>query len=232
MIADADRSGCDASHVTTKIMEVGRGWRAAHQLNRKAEVQLVLLIVDFDGFKKFEKPRSRIPRHPRAGFGDVITFQGGYWNAINCRSAEAIYEIRKILPNFLVAFPAVIHQVHLVDCDNEMADAQKMRDERVTPRLRHDSVPCIDQDDRQITVTGAGDKISRVLLVSGRIRDDELSFGRGEVPIRNVDRDALLALGAQTVGQQREIDAFAAAPFVFPFRAFDLVFKCALSFDE
>src|SRR4030095_4627180 len=58
------------------------------------------------------------------------------------------------------------------------------------------------------------------------------SLGCGEVAIGDVDGDALLPLGLQTVGQQRKIDAFTAAPFVFAFRSFDLVFKGALSCDE
>ena len=41
----------------------------------------------------------------------------------------------------------------------------------------------------------------------------KLPLGRGEVAVGDVDRDALLALGAQAVGQQREVErALAAAP--------------------
>src|SRR5437870_3510207 len=109
-------------------MKLRRGWWPAHQLNRKAEVQLVVLIIDFDGFKKLQKPWPRIPRHPLAGFGDQIPFQGGYWNAEDCRSAEAVYEVRKVFPNFLVALPPEIDEVHFINCDDEMADTEKMRD--------------------------------------------------------------------------------------------------------
>src|SRR5207253_207863 len=70
------------------------------------------------------------------------------------------------------------------------------------------------------------------LLVAGRIRDDEFPLGSGEVAIRDIDRDALLAFGLQAVGQQREVDAFAAAPFVFALRPFDLVDEGALGFDK
>ena len=38
-----------------------------------------------------------------------------------------------------------------------------------------------------------------------------LRLRRGEVAVRDVDRDALLALGAQAVGEQREVGAFVAA---------------------
>ena len=39
----------------------------------------------------------------------------------------------------------------------------------------------------------------------GRIGDDELPLGRGEIAIRDVDGDALFALRAQPVGEQREV---------------------------
>ena len=40
----------------------------------------------------------------------------------------------------------------------------------------------------------------------GRVRDDELAPRGREVAVRDVDGDALFALGLQAVGQQREID--------------------------
>jgi hypothetical protein len=39
----------------------------------------------------------------------------------------------------------------------------------------------------------------------GGVGDDELALGRGEVAVGHVDGDALLALGAQAVGEQREV---------------------------
>ena len=39
----------------------------------------------------------------------------------------------------------------------------------------------------------------------GRVGDDELAPRRVEVAVGHVDRDALLALGAQAVGEQREV---------------------------
>jgi len=49
------------------------------------------------------------------------------------------------------------------------------------------------------------------LLVAGRVADDELALGRGEVTISHVDRDALLALGLQAVREQGQIDGGHAA---------------------
>ena|ERR1041385_6728458 len=213
-------------------MKLRRGWRPAHQLNGKAEVELVLLVVHLDGFEKLEKFRTLVPRHPFARFGNEITFECGYWDAENGRSTEAIYEIRKILANFFVALAAEIDKIHLIDSHNEMANSKKVCDECVTPRLRHDSVSCVDQDDREIAVTCARDEVARVLFVAWRIRNDEFAVCRGEVAIRDVNGDTLFAFRAQAIRQQGKIDAFAAPPFVFSLCAFDLIFESPLCFDE
>jgi hypothetical protein len=47
--------------------------------------------------------------------------------------------------------------------------------------------------------------------VARRVGDDELAPRRGEVAVGDVDGDALLALGLEAVGEQREIDPARAA---------------------
>ena len=72
-----------------------------------------------------------------------------------------------------------------------------------------DALPRIDQHDGEIGRRGAGRHVARVLLMAGRVGDDELALRRREEAIGDVDGDALLALGFQPVDQQREIDVFA-----------------------
>jgi hypothetical protein len=48
--------------------------------------------------------------------------------------------------------------------------------------------------------------VARILLVAGRVGDDEGAPRRGEIAVGHVDSDALLALGFQPVEQQSEID--------------------------
>ena len=78
-------------------------------------------------------------------------------------------------------------------------------------RLLEDAVARVDQDEREVRRGRAGDHVARVLNVAGRVGDDELALRRGEVAVRDVDRDALLALGPQAVGEQREVHFFLAA---------------------
>src|SRR6266404_1029514 len=64
---------------------------------------------------------------------------------------------------------------------------------------------------RRVCRTGAGRHIARVLLVPRRIGDDELAPRRGEVTVRDVDGDALLALRFEAVRKEREVDLADAA---------------------
>ena len=63
-------------------------------------------------------------------------------------------------------------------------------------RLLDDAVAGVDEDDRQIGGRDAGDHVARVLDVPRAVGDDEVAVRRREVAVGDVDRDALLALGA------------------------------------
>ena len=105
-----------------------------------------------------------------------------------------------------------VDEVHLVDGDDDVADPQQRDDEAVTTRLPLHAVPRVDQDDRQVAVRRARRHVARVLLVARTVGDDELAPARREVAVRDVDRDALLALGLEAVHQQRQIDLAARRP--------------------
>jgi hypothetical protein len=83
----------------------------------------------------------------------------------------------------------------------------------------------VDEDDGQIRGGGAGDHVARVLDMARRVGDDEFAARRGEVTVGHVDGDALLPLGAEAVGEQRQVDLALAAAFAQPLDGFELVFK-------
>ena len=68
----------------------------------------------------------------------------------------------------------------------------------------------------RITATSAVDAPVTMLRVyctwPGRVGELEAAARRDERAVRDVDRDPLLALGAQAVGEQREVDVVVAAP--------------------
>ena len=99
-----------------------------------------------------------------------------------------------------------VDQVHLVDGQRELGDPEQLRDSRVPPRLDPHAVARVHQQDRHVRRRRAGRHVARVLLVPGRVGEDELPARGREVPVSDVDRDALLALRLEAVGEQREID--------------------------
>ena len=100
----------------------------------------------------------------------------------------------------------VAQQVELVDRQRHRLDAEQADDVAVAQRLGGHAALGVDQDHRGVGGRGARDHVARVLLVAGRVDDDERALRRREVAVRHVDRDALLALRPQAVEQQREVE--------------------------
>ena len=93
----------------------------------------------------------------------------------------------------------------LLTASTTCADAEQRRDRGVAAGLLDHALARVDQHDRHLGGRGAGDHVARVLLVPRRVGEDEAPPRGREVAVRDVDRDALLALGAQAVGQQRQV---------------------------
>ncbi len=81
-----------------------------------------------------------------------------------------------------------------------------MGERGVPARLRDDAVPRVDEQDREVRRRSGRHHVARVLLVPWRVGDDELAQRGGEIAVGDVDRDALLALGDEAVGQERKVE--------------------------
>ena len=79
----------------------------------------------------------------------------------------------------------------------------------MTARLRQNALARVDEQDGEIGGRGAHRHVAGILLVAGRVGDDELALVGREIAIGDVDGDALLALGGQAVDEQREIEIVA-----------------------
>ena len=128
---------------------------------------------------------------------------GMKWTFERCRSRANSLEIGTDLRE---DFLAVVDEVHLVHGNDYVRNRKQRSDERMPPRLRQHAFARIDQHDGKLRGGRAGRHVARVLLMPGRVGDDELALRRREVPIRDIDRDSLLAFGLQAVGEQREVD--------------------------
>ena len=120
-------------------------------------------------------------------------------------------EFEVVGPDPLEDVLVVVDQVHLVDGDDQVRDADQMRQVGVAAGLRQHALARIDQDDGEVGGGRGGDHVARVLLVARRVGDDVLARAGGEVAVGDVDGDALFALGLQAVGEQRQVDRFQAA---------------------
>ncbi len=86
-----------------------------------------------------------------------------------------------------------------------MTDSEHLRDPGVTPGLGKDSLASVNQDEREICGRGAGRHVAGVLLVSGRVGDDEAAAGGLEGAVRDIDGDALFAFVLQAVHEQGQV---------------------------
>src|SRR5438093_5324083 len=73
-------------------------------------------------------------------------------------------------------------------------------------RLDEYPVACVNKDDCEVRGRRAGDHVPRVLLVAGRVCDDEVTLRRRKIAIGHIDRDLLLSLGFEAIGQQSEVE--------------------------
>ena len=96
-------------------------------------------------------------------------------------------------------------EVELVHAHDDVAQAEQRADRQVPAALAREPSAHVDEHDRRVGGRGAGEHVARVLRVARAVDQHEAPARRGERAVRDVDRDALLALGAQAVGELREV---------------------------
>jgi hypothetical protein len=202
-------AGFDAAHEAAVVVQlrVGRILRAADVLHREAEFLGVLGV----GGGAVSRMSSRVgPSYqfrPLAAVDDHVAVERRHRDEADVLDAELGGEGEVVGLDLLVGFLRVIDQVHLVDGDDEVRDADQRGQLGVAAGLRQHALARVDQDDREVGGRRGGDHVAGVLLVARRVGDDVLARAGGEVAVGDVDGDALFALGLQAVGEQREVDA-------------------------
>ena len=105
------------------------------------------------------------------------------------------------------------HGIELVDGEDDRGHAQQFEQQTVAAGLRQQAqtglgpvhLGGVHQDHGGVGAGCGGHHVAGVLLVTGGVANDELAGFGAEVAVSHIDGDALLALGRQTVGQQRQI---------------------------
>ena len=203
-----DGTGRQRAAVTPEV-EIG----SIDVLHREAQLVQVLHRHDLDQLELGQQRRPVEPAHIATGIDDVVAVQRRYRQEAHVGHVQPVGEVAVIGNDLLEPGLGVVDQVHLVDCDHEVTNAEQIADETVPPGLQLHAVARIDQDHRQAGGGSAGGHVAGVLLVSRGIGDNELALVGGEKPIGDIDGDALLPLRLQAIDQQRQIDLAAhAAP--------------------
>jgi hypothetical protein len=165
------------------------------------------IAAGLDGLEVLEQRGTGVPRHREARLDDVVAVQRGHRDEREAPEVEPGGPVEHLAGDRVEARLGEADEVHLVDAHGEVRHAQQGGDGRVAARLRGRAAAGVDDNEGQVGGRGPGDHVARVLRVPGAVGQDEAPSRRGEVAVGDVDRDALLALGAQPVGEQRELGA-------------------------
>ena len=87
-----------------------------------------------------------------------------------------------------------------------MSHAEERDDDGMAMGLGQETLARVDEYNGEVRIGGACRHVSRVLLVAGRVGDNERAGGRRKIAVGDIDGDALLALCLQSVDEQGEID--------------------------
>jgi hypothetical protein len=164
--------------------------------------------LDLHRLEILEQAEAAEPRRPVAARDHVVPMQRAQRDRVELRVPEQPGEVGAGRVEDLFV---EIDEIHLVHRENEARDPEEPRNLGVPAGLVADAVPRVDEENRDIRRRRPGRHVARVLLVAGSVGQNPLAARRGEVPVRHVDGDALLALRLEPVREEREINRAGAA---------------------
>ena len=142
---------------------------------------------------------------------DVVAVQRRDRDHARVGDVEALGQLPELGLDLAEAVLVPVDEVHLVHARDDVLDPEQRRQRGVAARLVDDPAARVEQDQGEVRGRGAGDHVARVALVARGVGDDERALLGLEEAVGDVDRDALLALGAQAVGDRGEVGAVAVA---------------------
>ena len=187
--------------------------RPDDKLHREAEAFQVAFefVRGRQRLEDFEQGRAVVPRCAVRAVHHVVAVERGHRNDLQV--GDAIGAEPQLAADFLHVgldpaehVLAEIHEVDLVHGDNHVRHAQQLQHGEVPAGLLQDTLAGVNKHDDGVRGGRARHRVLGVLHVAGAVREDEAAAVRGEVAVGDVDGDALFPLGAQAVGQQREVD--------------------------
>ena len=219
-----DAAGNTARVAAEVVPFVGHG--TDDPLDGEAGIDVIFLTADVDVFQVVEESRSFIPWHVGGFIDDVVAIEGGDGDRGDIDDVvEAGGELAEVGNDLIEDLLGVIDEIHFVDGDDEVLDAEKVGDEGVALGLLDHAFACVDENDGEVGGGGAGNHVAGVLDVTRRVRDDEFPFRCGEVAVGDIDRDSLFALGLEAIGEEGEVHILITAAARGFLHGFELVFE-------
>ena len=200
-VARLDDAGGDQAREAAEV-QVG----AVDPLDRHAEGAALQVVLDRQGLQQGHQRRAVVPGGGVRVLGDVVALERRHRDGGEVGDADLGGEVAVFGQDGVVGVLAPVHEVHLVDGQDHVADAEQAHEIGVPAGLGEHPAAGVDQDHRGVGGRGAGDHVAGVLLVARGVGDDELALVGGKEPVGHIDRDALLALGGQAIHQQGEVD--------------------------
>ena len=192
--AAADRAGVAAEALVGPV----------HPLHRHAEV-LGARRRGVGGLQQLQQGRPLVPRQARGARAHVVAARRDHRQAVDPGDAQRPRQRAIGLDDAAIDRLVATDQIHLVHRQHHLADAEQAADVGMPAGLRQQALARVHQHHGQLGVGGAGGHVARVLLVAGAVGHDEAAPRGVEITPGHVDRDALLALGVEAVGEQGEI---------------------------
>ena len=119
-VSGPDDAGGDGSREAAEV-EI----RADDILDREAHVDEIAGRGDVDVLQMMEERRAIEPRHVRAWIDDVVALKGGDRNEMDVLEGEAGGHVVVVAADFVIDFLRPVDQIHLVDGDDDMDDAEQ-----------------------------------------------------------------------------------------------------------
>src|SRR3954452_24122050 len=110
-----------------------------------------------------------VPRHAIAPDHDVVAVQCADRNEVKILCLKRGRKLPEVAADGIEYALIVVHQVHLVYCNDYVVNTEQRGDKRVPLGLRQYAVTRIDKNDGKIRGRRAGGHVARVLLVTRRI---------------------------------------------------------------
>ena len=204
LVADGEAARFDPAREDAALVEL------VDVLDRQAERPVGEARLGGELVERLDHGRPLIPGHDARARDDVVALAGRDRDEAGRLDPEAGEIAAILLGDRAEAVGAVVDQVHLVDQDRDLLDAQQMEQIAVPAGLLLHALLGVDQQQRGLAAGRAGDHVLEKLLVARRIDDDVVALGGAEPDLRGVDGDALIALGLQRVHQEGPFERHAA----------------------